>query len=65
MGEAFRTAFGLPITPAWLAQGEIAHVVGHSDPAQRAHKLATLRNVVKKEYRTMPMPQRPLPPTPH
>ena len=65
MGEAFRSAFGLPITPAWRAQGEIAQVVlGPADPAARALKLATLRNVVKKEYRTSPMPQRPVPPPP-
>jgi serine/threonine protein kinase len=66
MGEAFRAAFGLPITPAWRAQGEIAQVVlGPADPAARAQKLATLRNVVKQEYRTAPMPQRPVPPNPH
>ena len=65
MGEAFRSAFGLPSTPAWRAQGEIAEVVlGPADPAARAQKLATLRNVVKKEYRTSPMPQRPIPPIP-
>jgi len=65
MGEAFRAAFGLPSTPAWQAQGEIAQVVlAAADPAARAHKLATLRNVVKKEYRTAPMPQRPVPPAP-
>ena len=65
MGEAFRAAFGLPSTPAWQAQGEIAQVVlGAANPAARAQKLATLRNVVKKEYRTAPMPQRPIPPRP-
>jgi len=65
MGEAFRAAFGLPSTPAWRAQGEIAQVAGGApqDPA-RAQKLATLRNVVKQEYRTQPMPQRIAPPTP-
>ncbi len=66
MGEAFRAAFGLPSTPAWRAQGEIAQVVqGPSqDPAKRAQKLATLRNVVRQEYRTAPMPERPIPPAP-
>ena len=65
MGEAFRAAFGLPITPAWRAQSEIAQVVlGPADPAARAQKLATLRNVVKQEYRTSPMPQRPIPSAP-
>jgi serine/threonine protein kinase len=65
MGEAFRAAFGLPSTPAWRAQGEIAQVAGSGpqDPA-RAQKLATLRNVVKQEYRTQPMPQRIAPPVP-
>ena len=65
MGEAFRAAFGLPSTPAWRAQGEIAQVAGGAaqDPV-RAQKLATLRNVVKQEYRTQPMPQRIAPPFP-
>ena len=65
MGEAFRAAFGLPSTPAWRAQSEIAQVarVAPADP-DRALKLATLRNVVKQEYRTQPMPQRPVPPAP-
>jgi serine/threonine protein kinase len=65
MGEAFRAAFGLPSTPAWRAQSEIAQVAlgAPTDPA-RAQKLATLRNVVKQEYRTQPMPQRPIPPAP-
>jgi serine/threonine-protein kinase len=63
MGEAFRAAFGLPSTPAWRAQSEIAQVAGGApqDPA-RAQKLATLRNVVKQAYRTQPMPARPIPP---
>ncbi|MDB4940781.1 MAG: Serine/threonine protein kinase PrkC, regulator of stationary phase [Labilithrix sp.] len=64
MGEAFRAAFGLPITPAWEAQGEIVIAVAVADPAQRAQRLATLRQVVKKEYRTQPMPQRPVPRAP-
>ena len=66
MGEAFRAAFGLPSTPAWLAQAEIAQVVlgPAQDPAARAQKLATLRNVVRQEYRTAPMPARPIPPAP-
>lgn len=65
MGEAFRAAFGLPSTPAWRAQSEIAQVAraATTDP-ERAQKLATLRNVVKQEYRTQPMPQRPIPPAP-
>jgi serine/threonine-protein kinase len=65
MGEAFRSALGLPSTPAWRAQGEIAQVaqVAPQD-AGRAQKLATLRQVVKQAYRTAPMPARPVPPAP-
>jgi len=60
MGEAFRAAFGLPSTPAWRAQGEIAQVaLGPPADQARAQKLATLRQVVKQEYRTQPMPARP------
>jgi eukaryotic-like serine/threonine-protein kinase len=62
MGEAFRAALGLPSTPAWRAQGEIAQVaqVAPQDPG-RAQKLATLRHVVRQAYRTAPMPARPMP----
>lgn len=65
MGEAFRSALGLPSTPAWRAQGEIAQVAqaAPQDPG-RAQKLATLRQVVKQAYRTAPMPARPVPPPP-
>ena len=62
MGEAFRAAFGLPSTPAWRAQGEIAQVAREAQDPARAQKLATLRNVVKQAYRTAPMPARPMPP---
>jgi len=65
MGEAFRVALGIPSTPAWRAQGEIAEVaLGAPADAQRAQKLATLRQVVRNEYRTQPMPARPIPPAP-
>lgn len=65
MGEAFRMALGIPSTPAWRAQGEIAEVaLGAPEDAQRKQKLATLRNVVKREYQTAPMPARPMPPQP-
>jgi eukaryotic-like serine/threonine-protein kinase len=60
LGEVFRAAFDLPSTPAWRAQGEIAEVVRLGPPdARRAEKLATLRQLVAKEYRTAPMPARP------
>jgi serine/threonine-protein kinase len=60
MGDAFRAAFGLPSTPEWRAQGEIAHVarLGPPDAVQREKKLATLRQVVAAGYRTQPMPVR-------
>ena len=63
MGEAFRSALGLPSTPEWRAQGEIAEVASQAgeDPA-RAQKLATLRQVVAKAY-TQPMKSRPMRPT--
>jgi serine/threonine-protein kinase len=66
MGEAFRSAFGLPSTPEWRAQGEIAHEaqLGIPKDGQRAVKLATLRNIVQQAYRTQPMPGRP-PRPPH
>jgi eukaryotic-like serine/threonine-protein kinase len=61
MGEAFRAAFGLPSTPAWRAQGEIAEVarLGVPHEGARAQKLATLRQIMAKEYHTLPMPSRP------
>jgi serine/threonine protein kinase len=64
MGEAFRAAFGLPDTPEWRAQGQIAQVarLGAPQEPQRAHKLATLREIVAKAYRTQPLPARPIPP---
>lgn len=61
MGEAFRSAFGIPSTPEWRALGEFAHVARQSptEEPQRAQKLATLRQIVAQAYRTQPMPQRP------
>ncbi len=65
MGEAFREALGIPSTPAWRAQGEIAQVaIGLPQEPARQQKLATLRQLVKKEYATAPMPARPIPPSP-
>jgi serine/threonine-protein kinase len=61
MGEAFRTAFGIPSTPEWRALGEFAQIAQRgpvADP-QREQKLATLRQIVAQAYRTQPMPQRP------
>lgn len=61
MGEAFRTAFGIPNTPEWQALGEYAQVAkqGPIGEPQRAHKLATLRQIVVQGYRTQPMAARP------
>jgi len=66
MGDAFRTAFGIPSTPEWQALGEFAHVARHmpAEEPQRAVKLATLRQIVAQAYRTQPMPQRPPRPPP-
>lgn len=61
MGEAFRTAFGIPSTPEWRALGEFAHVAkaGPAEEPERAQKLATLRQIVAQAFRTQPMPARP------
>lgn len=62
MGDAFRSALGLPDTPAWRAQGEMAEVARHPEARNTQAKLATLRQMVAESYRTMPMPARPPPP---
>jgi serine/threonine protein kinase len=59
MGEAFRTAFGIPSSPEWRALGEFAHVARGPAEPQRAQKLATLRQIVAQAFRTQPMPARP------
>jgi serine/threonine-protein kinase len=66
MGDAFRTAFGIPSTPEWRALGEFAHVAkgGPAVEPQRAQKLATLRQIVAQAFRTQPMPARPYGSTP-
>lgn len=63
MGEAFRAAFGMPSTPEWRAQGEIAEVAAQGAPEEpgRAQKLATLREIVQRAYRTEPMQARHAP----
>lgn len=65
MGEAFRTAFGIPSTPEWRALGEFAHVAkrGPVEEPGRAQKLATLRQIVARAFRTQPMPAHPQPPS--
>jgi serine/threonine-protein kinase len=66
MGDAFRVALGLPETPEWLAQADIAHAAssfigttaaGAKQAPTREHekqekKLATLREFVTHGYKT-------------
>ncbi|MBX3225667.1 MAG: serine/threonine protein kinase [Labilithrix sp.] len=61
MGDAFRSAFGIPSTPEWRALGEYAAVAreGSALEPERAQKLATLRQIVAQAYRTQPLPARP------
>lgn len=63
MGDAFRHAFGIPSTPEWRALGEYAQVAKETPAAEpaREQKLATLRQIVARAYRTQPMPNRPQP----
>jgi len=66
MGDAFRAALGLPDTPEWRAQADIAHAAktlldvpsaAPDDAETRAQhgKLATLREFVVRGYKTMKM----------
>ena len=60
MGDMFRNAFGIPSTPEWQALGELAVVAREASNApDRAQKLATLRQIVARAYRTQPMPAHP------
>lgn len=61
MGDAFRSAFGIPSTPEWRALGEYAAIAreGSTLEPARAQKLATLRHIVAQAYRTQQMPARP------
>lgn len=63
MGEAFRSAFGIPSTPEWRALGEYAAVAKEGSTAEpaRQQKLATLRQIVSQAYRTQPLQARPAP----
>lgn len=60
MGEAFRSAFGIPSTPEWRALGEYAAIAreGSTLEPARAQKLATLRHIVAQAYRTQPLQAR-------
>ena len=62
MGDAFRSAFGIPSTPEWRALGEYAAIAreGSALEPARAQKLATLRQIVAQAYRTQPLAARPV-----
>jgi serine/threonine-protein kinase len=53
MGDAIRSAMGLPESPGWQAQVELARAA--TDPS-RSQRVATLRDVVAERYKTMPLP---------
>ena len=55
MGDAIRGAMGLPESPGWRAQIELARAA--TDPS-RVQRVATLRELVTERYRTAPMPAR-------
>jgi serine/threonine protein kinase len=69
MGDAFRSALGIPESPEWRAQAELAHVArvstppdarsssptGVSTPVGRAERMATLRLFLNERYRTAKM----------
>jgi serine/threonine protein kinase len=59
MGEAFRTAFGLPESPEWHAQAELAFAAKSpgalsAEPA-RMQRMATLRLFLSEKYKTQKM----------
>jgi serine/threonine-protein kinase len=60
MGDAFRSAFGIPSTPEWRALGEYAAIAREGSTLEpvRAQKLATLRHIVAQAYRTQPLQPR-------
>jgi eukaryotic-like serine/threonine-protein kinase len=66
MGDAFRMALGLPETPEWLAQADLARAaktIGEADTeippaASEQRKLATLREFVAHGYKTQRMASR-------
>lgn len=55
MGEAVRAATGMPDSPGWRAQVELARSV--NDPS-RIQRVATLRDEVTMRYQTAPLPAR-------
>jgi serine/threonine-protein kinase len=62
LGEAFRHALGLPESPEWHAQAELARsatmpIQIRAEPA-RAQRMATLRDFLVERYRTVKIEQR-------
>jgi eukaryotic-like serine/threonine-protein kinase len=57
MGEAFRSALGLPDTDLWRAQAEIARIAP-TTPGQTGDRLKTLREFVARGNGTLHMPAR-------
>jgi hypothetical protein len=56
MGDAFRTALGIPASPFWLALTDLARAAGSTaGAAERDAHMATLRDVVVTRYRTQPL----------
>ncbi len=62
MGNAFRAALSLPVTPEWQAQAEMAREAAPPPEAQaspaRAQRIATLRDFLVERYRTAKMQAR-------
>ena len=57
MGEAFRIALGLPESPGWHAQAELAFAArtpARPEPARSA-RMETLRDFLMERYRTVRM----------
>jgi eukaryotic-like serine/threonine-protein kinase len=65
MGEAFRSTLGIPDSPAWHAQAELADEAarfkGQTTVLKQvsANQLQTLRDVVIAKYRTVPVGKSP------
>jgi hypothetical protein len=59
MGNAFRNALGIPESPEWHAQAEMAHAAAVPAAARaapaRAARMETLRLLLVDRYRTAKM----------
>jgi serine/threonine-protein kinase len=56
MGDAFRGALGVPDSPEWRAQAELAFAATKPAEPQRRERIATLRDFLVDRYRTAKMP---------